>query len=97
MALFDLFEDNHLVCGMENLYNSVTLCNREWNHKRKLKVHGVTRKGNRGIPGCVIQEEQKSQNKQLEVRVTKEAIMEGDPNCLDLIEKLFTILSRYTT
>ena len=33
-------------------------------------MRGVTIKGMRGIPGCVFQEEQKSQKKQLEVRGT---------------------------
>ena len=47
---------------------------------------GVTRKGMRGIPGCVVQEDQKSLKKQLEVSgTTKAAIMKGDPKCPDLI------------
>ena len=80
MELFDSAEDDHHVCGMDNLYNYVTVCKRAWNHKRKLKVHGVTRKGTRGIPGCVVQEEQKSRKKKLEVRgTTKAAILKGDP------------------
>ena len=65
MTLFDSVEEDHRVCGIENLYNSVTFCKRACNHKRKLKVHGVTRKGMRRIPGCVVQEEQKSRKKQL--------------------------------
>ena len=64
MTLFDLVEDNHHVYGMENLYNSVTFCKREWNNKRKLKVHGVTRKGMRKVTGCVVQEE----------KITKETV-----------------------
>ena len=49
-------------------------------------MHGVTRKGMRGIPGCVVQEEQKSGKKQLEVRgTTKAAILKGDPKFPDLI------------
>ena len=49
-------------------------------------MHGVTRKGMGGIPGCVVQEEQKSQKKQLEVRrTTKAEILKGDPKCSDLI------------
>ena len=71
MTLFDSVEDDHHVCGMDNLYNSITFCKRVCNHKRKLKVHGVTRNGMRGIPGCVVQEDQKSRKKQLEVRGTK--------------------------
>ena len=86
MTLFDLVEDNHHVCGIENLYNYVTFFKRTWNHKRKFKVHGVTRKGMRGIPGCVVQEEQKQRNKHLEVnQTTKSAILKGDPKGPDLI------------
>ena len=51
MTLFDSVEDDYHVCDMDNLYNFVMFCNRAWNHKSKLKVHGVTRKGMRGIPG----------------------------------------------
>ena len=58
MTFFDLVEDDHHVCGMDNLYNSVTFCNRAWNHKRKFKMYGVTRNGMRVIPGCVVQEDQ---------------------------------------
>ena len=63
MILFDSVEDDYHVYGMDNLYNYVTFCKRSWNHKRKFKVHGVTRKGMRGIPGCVVQEEQKTRKK----------------------------------
>ena len=42
----------------------------------------------REISGCVDKEEQKSQNKQLEMRVTKEAIMKSDPKCPNLIAKI---------
>ena len=57
MTLFDSVENNYHVCIMENLYSSVMFCKRAWNHKRKFKVHGVTRKGMRGVTGCVVQEE----------------------------------------
>ena len=63
----------------------VQFCNvfkRVWNHKRKLMVHGVTRKGMWGIPGCVVQEDQKSRKKQLDVRgTTKSEILKGNPTC----------------
>ena len=40
----------------------------------------------RKIPGCVLQEKQKPQKKQLEVRGTKKsAILKGEPKCPDLI------------
>ena len=56
MTLFDSVENYYHICGMNNLYNSITFCKRAWNNKSKLEVHGVTRKGTRGIPGCVFQE-----------------------------------------
>lgn len=47
-------------------------------------VHGVTRKGMRGTPVCVVQEEVKS--KKLEVRGNvKLDVLQGDPDCLNLI------------
>ena len=55
LSCYDIYH----VCGMDNLYNSVTFGKRAWNHKRKLKVHGVMIKGMMRIPGCVVQEEQK--------------------------------------
>ena len=86
MTLVDSVEDDYRVCGMDNLYNYVTFFKRAWNHKSKFKVHGVTRNGMRGIPGCVVQEKQKSRKKQLEVRgTTKAEILKGDPKCPDLI------------
>ena len=59
MTLFDSVEEDYHVCDMEKLYNSVTFCKRAWNQKRKLKLHGITRKGMRGITGFVVQDEQK--------------------------------------
>ena len=86
MSLFDTVQDEFHVCGMDNLYNSATFCKRAWNHKWKLKVHGVTRKGMRGIPVCVSQELEKSKKNQLLVRgATKAAVLKGDPNCPDLV------------
>ena len=49
-------------------------------------MHGVTIKGMRRIPGCVVQEEKKLQKKQLEVMgTTKAEILKGDPKCPELI------------
>ena len=86
MTLFDSVEYEYQVCGMDNLYNYVNFCKRAWNYKRKLKVHGVTRNGIRGIPGCVVQEEKKPRKKKLEVRgTTKAEILKRKPKCPDLI------------
>ena len=54
---------------------------------RKKLTHGVTRKGTRGIPPCVTQEELKSKKAYIETRGTaKEVVMEGNPKCTNLIE-----------
>ena len=49
-------------------------------------VGGVTRKGMRGIPKCVVQEEQLSKKGQDAVRgTTKAAVLKGDDECPSLI------------
>ena len=54
---------------------------------RKKLTHGVTRKGTRGIPPCVTQEELKSKKAYIETRGTsKEAVTEGYTKCTNLIE-----------
>ena len=73
MALFDSLKDDHHQCAMDNLYNSAAFCRAAVNHKRKVLCHGVTRKGNRGIPLSVKQEEVKDRQKQLEVKGTVKA------------------------
>eukprot|EP00957_Ditylum_brightwellii_P136793 10431282-Ditylum_brightwellii.AAC.1 len=45
-------------------------------------VYGVIRKGGRGIPSCVLQEEVKNRTTQLGVQGTvNAAILHGDPEC----------------
>ena len=86
MALFDSLVDEFHQCAMDNLYNSATFCKRAYNHSKKVLVHGVTRKGMRGIPACVTQEEQKKRSDQVAARGTvKAAVLKGDPGCPNLI------------
>ena len=86
MALFDSLEDDYHHVGMDNLYNSAAFCRAAYNHPRKVLCHGVTRKSGRGIPSCVFQEEIQNKNEQRLVRGTaKAAVLEGDPNCPNLI------------
>ena len=71
---------------MENLYNSAVFCKKAFNHKFKVLCHGVTRKGMRGIPSSVKQEEVKNSKEQIRVRGTvKAAILEGDLSCPNLV------------
>ena len=53
MGLFDTVNDDNHQCAMDNLYNSAAFCKAAMNHEKKVLCHGVTRKGNRGIPKCV--------------------------------------------
>jgi hypothetical protein len=52
---------------MDNLYMSAKLCHVSFNHPHKLLIDGVTRKGGRGLPGRVLQEEEKNKDWQLRV------------------------------
>ena len=86
MSLFDALEDNFHICGMDNLYNSAAFCKHAYMHERKVKVHGVTRKGMRGIPKCVAQEEQKNKKLQILAQGTvKVAVLRGDEEVGDLV------------
>ena len=71
---------------MDNLYNSAAFCRAAFNHVRKVLCHGVARKGGRGIPPSVVQDEMKSRAAQIKVRGTvKAAVLEGDPGCPNLV------------
>ena len=86
MALFDSLEEKYHHAGFDNLYNSASFCRASFNHNKKVLCHGVTRKGGRGIPDCVKQDEVKNRTKQLQVRGTvKAAKLEGDPGCPSLL------------
>ena len=86
MALFDYLQDNNYVCSMDNLYNSATFCRKAYTHDKRLMVHGVERKGVRGIPAVVKQEEVKNRKKQIQVIGTvKSAVLQGDKECPDLV------------
>jgi hypothetical protein len=79
MWLFDSLVDDHHQIGMDNLYNSAAFCRAAFLHFRKVLCHGVVRKGGRGAPKCIIQEEVKDRNKQIAVRGTvKAAHLQGD-------------------
>ena len=86
MALFDTLQDKYHSCSLDNLYNSALFCRHAFNHPKKVMVGGVTRKGMRGIPKCVVQEEQLSKKNQDAVRgTTKAAVLKGDDECPSLI------------
>ena len=57
LYLFDSLKDKYHQCGMDNLYNLAKFCCAAYLHKKKVLCHGVTRKGDRGVPECVKQVE----------------------------------------
>ena len=86
MYLFDSLEEKHHQCAMDNLYNSASFCRAAVNHEHKVLCHGVTRKGGRGIPPSVLQEEATTKEALLRKRGTvKAAVLEGDDDCKNLI------------
>ena len=86
MSLFDTLQDRNHICGMDNLYNSATFCRNAYTHDKRVLVHGVVRKGMRGVPAAVKQEEVKNRKKQIEVRGTvKVAVLQGDKDCPNLV------------
>jgi hypothetical protein len=68
MWLFDSVEDLYHQCSMDNLYNPANFCYAGYKHPKKLLTHGVTRKGGRGLPAWVIQQEARTRNEERTVR-----------------------------
>ena len=65
LRLFNVLEHQYHQAGMDNLYNSVSFCKKSYIHENRVLVHGVARKGGRGIPACVKQEEIQNREEQL--------------------------------
>ena len=86
MYLFDSCDDEYHVCGVDNLYMSTKICRDTFNHSKKIKLHGVTRKSGRGLPDCFLQEELHNKAHQEKVRGTNcAAELVGDSDCPSLI------------
>lgn len=86
MYLFDACEDEFHICGVDNLYMSAKFCKDAYNHNKKICLHGVTRKGGRGLPQSVVQEEVTNPKAQETVRGTvRAAELLRDPYCPSLV------------
>ena len=86
MTLFDGLDEKYHECGHDNLYMSAKFCKDAYNHLNKVKLHSVTRKGGRGLPTTVLQEEVQNAKEQEKVRGTVLAAeLVGDPNCPSLL------------
>ncbi len=85
LFLFDQLPSKNLVVGLNNLYISVKFCREALVGKNEVMVHRVCRKEGYGILACVLQKEVKK-NEQAALRgKTKAAVLEGDPDCKDLV------------
>ena len=86
MYLFDGVVDKYHKCGVDNLYMSVKFCRDCFNHLKKIRLHGVTRKSGRGLPSFVLQEEITNKTEQEKVRGTVIAAeLVGDASCQSLL------------
>ncbi len=48
-------------------------------------MHGVTRRKNRGLPSCIIQNEGTNIKAEKIRGMTKAVVLEGDPNCPNVV------------
>jgi hypothetical protein len=86
MWLFDKLEHRKHRVWMDNLYMSAKFARAAYCHPNSVLISGVTRKSGRGVPSCVLQEEQKNKKAQMRVRGTvKVAVLRGDLKCPDLL------------
>ena len=85
-ALFNMLRDREHHCVLDNLYMSAKFAKAAFNHPKQVWLCSIIRKAMHGIPKCVIQEEQKTQEKQLRERGTvKAVVLKGDGECPVLI------------
>lgn len=86
MALYDTLVKEYHSCAFDNLYKSAMFCKELYGHPKYPLIHGVARKGGRGIPSCVQQEEVTLKEALRKVRGTvKAAKLEGDKDSPFLI------------
>ena len=86
MDLFDYLKGDHHQVGMDNIYNSSDFCRAAYHHDRKVLCHVVALKDCRGIPECLIQDEENNPVAQQAAQCTvKEDVLEVYPGCKNLI------------
>ena len=84
--MFDQLKTQNHSVFMDNLYMSATFARNAMRHTKKVKIHGVTRTDNRGIPKCVMQTEIQNDKVADETRNTvKVAVLENDSSITNLL------------
>ena len=85
LFLYDQLPDKFYQCALDNLYMSAKFSNLAL--KINIYVSRVTRKGGRGIPSSLLQEEFKSRQAQIVVFGTVKAeILCGEHECNNLLD-----------
>ena len=86
LFMFDQLKSKNHSVFMDNLYMSASFARYSINSINKIKIHGVTRTDNRGIPKCVLQTELQNDKMADEQRNTvKVAVLENDTTIKDLV------------
>jgi hypothetical protein len=57
LFLFDTLPCKNHVIGLDNLFMSAKLAWGAYTSKNQVKIHGVVRRHNRGVPACAFQED----------------------------------------
>ena len=71
--------------SMDNLFHSVLFSRMSYSIPQKVKVNGVIRKSNRGVPPCVLQEEKSGKAAEAARGTVKAAVLRGDSQSDNLI------------
>lgn len=94
--LFDQLERKHHRVWVDNYYMSAKFAKAAFKGPNKVLLTGVTRSG-RGAPQMVTQKEVKPADAPTTRGTVKAAVLEGDPDCPELIALSITTISQSTS
>ena len=86
MHMYSNLDDPGHECNMDNLFNSVNFARAAYSLPQRVKVQGVIRKSQRGVPPIVMQEKAKGKKAEDAARgTTKVAVLRGNDESSNLI------------
>ena len=86
MVIFDEVTDDYHDCSIDNLHMFEKFCRDAYTHPKKIKLHGVTRKYERGLPSTIMKQEMKNKAKHENfIGTVLAAELVGDSKCPSLI------------